>query len=307
MKFIDVSMHNGDINWNSVKESGIEAVIIKATEGTTYKDPFRNIHYEGAKNSRLHIGFYHYLKFTSVPETQAENFWNEIKYKQFDIKPQLDVEDEDNRAEDYSKRFMKRFKELSGLDMGIYSGRYYTQAYFSDFFCSKNYWWMAEYGSKCKTPAKCGTLTAWQYTENGHVNGVTGNCDVNILYEPENFFINGYIVNNITPESNMNEFKGIIKVRDLQVICNNINAAGLVEDGLYGPATDAAIKKLPICKNGEPNIPELVVWIQLRVGTSPDGIFGQETEKAVKGWQSKTGLIVDGISGYNTYKSLCLA
>ncbi|MDD6796037.1 MAG: GH25 family lysozyme, partial [Clostridiaceae bacterium] len=39
MKFIDVSSHNGKIDFNAVRNSGIEAVIIKSTEGTTYQDP----------------------------------------------------------------------------------------------------------------------------------------------------------------------------------------------------------------------------------------------------------------------------
>lgn len=37
---IDVSMWQGSIDWETVKESGVEFVIIKATEGTNYVDPF---------------------------------------------------------------------------------------------------------------------------------------------------------------------------------------------------------------------------------------------------------------------------
>ena len=81
MKGIDVSNHNGYINWNLVKNNGINVVYIKATEGTTYIDPFLNSHYNGANSAGLTIGFYHFLTGLSAPETQAENFYNNIKDK----------------------------------------------------------------------------------------------------------------------------------------------------------------------------------------------------------------------------------
>lgn len=40
MKGIDVSNHNGNINFNQVKAAGVEAVYIKATKGTTYTDSY---------------------------------------------------------------------------------------------------------------------------------------------------------------------------------------------------------------------------------------------------------------------------
>ena len=89
MKFIDVSSHNGKIDFNAVRNSGIEAVIIKSTEGTTYQDPMYLNNYNGAKNAGLKIGFYHFYNFASSPETNAENFWNHIKSLNFDIKPSV--------------------------------------------------------------------------------------------------------------------------------------------------------------------------------------------------------------------------
>ena len=90
------------------------------------------------------------------------------------------------------------------------------------------------------------------------------------------------------------------KVKELQRIC------GVSDDGIWGPQTDAAVRNLPLA--GLPyKTPELTKWIQVRVGETVDGIFGNETFDAVKGWQSSHGLDVDGLAGYNTIKSLALA
>ncbi|WP_431732283.1 GH25 family lysozyme [Clostridium botulinum] len=57
LKGIDISMHNGSINFGAVKSSGCNIVIIKATEGVQYVDPYLNQHYNGAKAAGLNIGF----------------------------------------------------------------------------------------------------------------------------------------------------------------------------------------------------------------------------------------------------------
>lgn len=89
------------------------------------------------------------------------------------------------------------------------------------------------------------------------------------------------------------------KVKELQVI------AGVDNDGIWGPVTDAAVKEL--IAGIDYTTPELTKWIQARVGCNVDGIYGQITADAVKGWQSSHGLYVDGVAGYNTIKSLALA
>ena len=95
------------------------------------------------------------------------------------------------------------------------------------------------------------------------------------------------------------------KIADLQRLCNKIKGLNLAVDGLWGPKTDSAVKTLPCC--GLPYTQrELTVWVQLRVGVNPDGIFGNGTKNAVINYQRKNGLSADGIVGYNTYKSMAL-
>ncbi|WP_261773138.1 GH25 family lysozyme [Clostridium botulinum] len=58
MKGIDISMHNNPINFGVVKNSEINVVIIKATEGVQYVDPYLSQHHNGAKAQGLNIDFY---------------------------------------------------------------------------------------------------------------------------------------------------------------------------------------------------------------------------------------------------------
>ncbi|WP_317119977.1 GH25 family lysozyme, partial [Clostridium neonatale] len=120
-KGIDVSNNNGSINFNKVKSDGVEVVYIKATEGTTFKDGYLDGNYSNAHSVGLKTGFYHFLVGTSSPETQAINFYNAIKNKSNDLIPMLDIETNFNGLIDYAERFIKKFKEISNMQIGIYT------------------------------------------------------------------------------------------------------------------------------------------------------------------------------------------
>ena len=95
------------------------------------------------------------------------------------------------------------------------------------------------------------------------------------------------------------------RVKELQHLCNVIIGANIAEDNIWGNQTDNAVRQLPLC--GIPYTQrELTIWIQSRLGCTPDGIFLYETANAVKQWQRSHNLVVDGIVGYNSYKSLAL-
>ena len=93
--------------------------------------------------------------------------------------------------------------------------------------------------------------------------------------------------------------KGDDWVRRLQQECNNQGFSKQKVDGIAGPATLAGC---PVLKNGaKGNITKL---LQEKLGISVDGIFGNETKKAVIKYQKNKGLSADGIVGQNTGKSL---
>ncbi|OCA99376.1 GH25 family lysozyme [Clostridium beijerinckii] len=183
MKGIDVSNHNGNINFNQVKAAGVEAVYIKATEGTTFKDSYLDTNYSNAHYAGLKTGFYHFLVGTSAPETQANSFYNAIKDKASDLILMLDVETNFDGLMDYILRFIAKFKELSNMSIGIYT---YTS--FMDNLDDRlaSYpLWEANYNN---TPWKLNSnfftnRVGHQYSETGSVSGINTDCDVNEFNE----------------------------------------------------------------------------------------------------------------------------
>ena len=90
-------------------------------------------------------------------------------------------------------------------------------------------------------------------------------------------------------------------LRDFQRAYNRTYGANILVDGIMGAQTEQAIART-IIKYGQRN--DLVAWIQCRVGTNADGIFGAMTQQRVIEFQRKNGLVADGIAGAKTIKKI---
>lgn len=178
IKGIDVSNNNGKIDWEKVKTQ-IDVAYIKATEGTSYVDGYLDINYCKAKQAGVKVGFYHFLVGTSAPESQAINFYNQIKDKQNDLKPCLDIESNGFDVMDYALKFISKFQELSKMDICIYTYSGFMSNI--DERLSEYVLWEANYNN---TPWKLPNNIFYkrvghQYTEKGSINGVQTKVDLN--------------------------------------------------------------------------------------------------------------------------------
>ena len=68
---VDVSDWQGYIDYGQVRASGIEVVYIKASQGSSIKDPYFDINYENAEANGLKVGFYHFLTATNTRRSTA--------------------------------------------------------------------------------------------------------------------------------------------------------------------------------------------------------------------------------------------
>ena len=77
---IDVSEWQGEIDWQRVKDAGIEMAYIRSSAGSAYRDPRFAENYAGAKENGIKVGFYHYVtaRNTDQARQQAELFVNII-------------------------------------------------------------------------------------------------------------------------------------------------------------------------------------------------------------------------------------
>lgn len=93
-------------------------------------------------------------------------------------------------------------------------------------------------------------------------------------------------------------------VKALQTELNKQFGRSLVIDGIFGPATKTAC--INVRKGAQGNITWLIQAMLVCQGYNieVDSIFGSNTENAVKDWQSRCGISVDGIVGKNTFEKL---
>ena len=293
LKGIDVSMHNGNVDYAQVKQDGVEVVIIKATEGIDYVDPYLERNYTNSKQNGLYTGFYHFMSEKTEPTRQAEDFYNAIKDKEYNVIPVLDIET--NYKERSSKEvtdrcleFLNRFKELSGIDCVIYTGGYFGRDVLDNRI--KTYKaWIAHYGVTEPMYTGFSDVVGHQYTETGRIQGIEGNVDLNNFTES---ILLKTAANNTTTENNN-------LIAQLQRECNLQGFSNQVVDGIAGPNTLAGC---PLVREGaRGNITKI---LQTMLGVSPDGIFGPDTKAAVIAFQKAHGLSPDGIVGYDTWTKL---
>nr|MDE7190383.1 hypothetical protein [Muribaculaceae bacterium] len=82
---IDISAHNGDIDFRKVAADGISFVIIKATEGGTFKDRKFIDNLRKAREAGLKVGAYHFFRFDTPGYMQGLNFLNSLQSRQLDL------------------------------------------------------------------------------------------------------------------------------------------------------------------------------------------------------------------------------
>lgn len=89
---IDVSNHQGVIDWQRVHDDGIGAAMIKATEGNDYEDPRFASNWSDAAAAGVLRGAYHFFTLCSPGAEQAENFLAAAPPEDDALAPAIDLE-----------------------------------------------------------------------------------------------------------------------------------------------------------------------------------------------------------------------
>lgn len=191
---IDVSVYQGDIDFQQVRAYGIEVVYIRAGEGYDYIDPYFEQNYERALNAGLKIGYYHYVTASSIEEAQAqaEFFYSLIDNKTIDCYPVMDFESFPGLSvaeiNEIGGAYMERLSSLLGYTAAIYSDVNDVETVWDSSFTQYPLW-VAEYGTGM--PRSIGNWEDWsgfQYTDMGTVTGIDGYVDLD--YFKDSIFIN---------------------------------------------------------------------------------------------------------------------
>ena len=192
LKGIDVSKYQKQIDFNAVKKSGIDFVIIKAGYGKyiSQKDPFFEQNYSRAKAAGLHVGAY-WFSYALTPDEaiqEARACAEVIKGKQFDFPIYYDLENDPQSGyypfttcKDNCSAMVTSFcteLEQLGYFAGLYMARFQLQAHISKEVAERFALWIAEQGSKLNYNGNYGV---WQYGK-GRVVGIIGDVDLDISY-----------------------------------------------------------------------------------------------------------------------------
>ena len=89
---VDVSRYQGNIQWDVIASQDIAFAFIKATEGSSYKDPMFDFNWEESRKNGIYAGAYHFFSFESSGVTQGQNFISAVGELSNDLPPVVDLE-----------------------------------------------------------------------------------------------------------------------------------------------------------------------------------------------------------------------
>ena len=188
---IDVSNHQGDIDWETVKNSGVEFVFIRIGYGHNREakimedEKFRQ-NLEEARNAGLKVGLYFYSYATEIWEAEEQANWivKTLNGEKIDLPIVFDYETWKSfptyniNIVDLNK-VAKRFLDIlhdNGYEGMNYSSKYYLNTIWN---ISEYPTWLAHYVSKTNYDKD---FKVWQFSNTGEVPGINGFVDLDVLY-----------------------------------------------------------------------------------------------------------------------------
>ena len=260
-KGIDVSEHQGVIDWAKVAKDGVQFAVIRAGYGRelSQKDKQFERNYAGAKAAGIQVGAYWYSYANSVErgEQEARACLKVLEGKRFELPIFFDQEYEksilalsNKTRTDIVLKFLETVKG-AGRKVGLYSSTNFITTKLQADRLTAYPFWLAEYGSKLHYTGK---VWAWQYTSKGRVAGIRGNVDCNHGYFEQ--------VNTTNTDLLRKGDRG----DDVKLLQHRLNLLGsqLTEDGIWGVQTDSAVR-----------------GYQYKAGLTVDGIVGAKTRAAL--------------------------
>lgn len=314
-KAIDVSEFQGDIKWNSVKNSGINAAIIRVggrfgASGRLYEDCKATANIKNAIANGIKIGVYFFTQAINTKEAEEEAKWtiNYIKpyAKHITLPVVIDTEwlsggRHNTLSAKERKNVCKAFCEVvkkAGYIPMIYGSTSWLNNDLRMSELTDYEVWVAQYHTSCEYKGK---YSIWQYTSSGRVNGISGNVDMNNVYKE--YGTDG--PTHVDPEpqkSNKLDVDGIfgpLSVSAAQTWTKSTYVDGVISGQVrsmqrYFPSVTA----VEWGTTGSPFVSKL----QQIIGANIDGFMGPNTSERLQTYLNKKGygLTVDKIWGPKT-------
>jgi lysozyme len=182
---IDVSSHQGEIDWHEVAKDGVDFAYLKATEGGSFKDPRFQVYLREAQSAGLACGAYHFFSLRTPGYLQARNFIQSVP-ENLPLPPAIDLEYWGNSSYRPAPAafqrelavFVHELRQTYRREPVFYLDPALQRDYLQG-FPTGNIWFRAV----VLTPEWSGAPNwlFWQFTEKARISGIKGFVDADVF------------------------------------------------------------------------------------------------------------------------------
>ena len=240
MKGIDVSQHQGAIDWKKVKESGIDFAMVRVGYSNILDKEFKN-NVNGCKENKIPFGVYLFSYALNEADARREALFVidcikdltveypvafDFEYDSIRYAKQMKVDLLKDDVIYITEAFCKTMEDF-GYYVSIYTNKDYYNLYYNGRVKDKFDIWFAHWN--ITEPFLRGGM--WQYTSTGKVNGIAGNVDLNISNKDYKTLIRDLGLNNLKPKEDTTDYKKLYfdLLEDVQGLYNKYS----VDDEQY--------------------------------------------------------------------------
>lgn len=179
---IDVSAHNGKIDFAKAGAAGVQFVFVKASEGATFRDSLMRRNLAAAQKAGLKVGVYHFFRFDVDGVRQAHNLLGTVAGLPMNLPLVIDVESHSNPyvpADKVTRKVHDMADELTsfGYPVIIYSNKKGFESHIRDEFADCGVWICS-----FSQPTDNKGWTFWQYSHKGSIPGIDGDVDLDLWH-----------------------------------------------------------------------------------------------------------------------------
>jgi lysozyme len=183
---VDVSNHQGDIDWPALARSNVAFAYIKATEGGDFRDKRFQLNWEGAKRAGLARGGYHFFTQCRSGAEQAKNFIGTVPREHGALPPVIDAEHMGpcRTGQQVSNVMQELTTLLDALEANygrrpvIYTGSEFDATYLQGQLARERFWLRSLFWPPS---FRTGQWVIWQFHNAGTRAGINGPVDLNVF------------------------------------------------------------------------------------------------------------------------------
>jgi len=190
---IDVSHWQGEIDWGKVRAAGYRFALLKATDGLAFVDPMYERNWKEARSHDMVCGAYHFLRASDSGSEQASHFMGVVDTTKARWCV-VDVEQGEYAEETFKcvLDFLDNFRDFTSREALVYTAGWFwnplarQESQLAASISGRTQLWVANYipstsiASVPWCPDGWDEWTLWQWSSQGGVSGISGDCDLNI-------------------------------------------------------------------------------------------------------------------------------